>query len=99
MWLFLCLGFKWRLSTIRGVRAYTVVVDGKYVSMQFELRLDKILSMTDDGAAVMVKIGILVEAEHQLCMVHGIQLAVVDVLYKKAKNNCSASDANHEGTC
>ena len=64
--------------------------------LQFGLQIDKIFGMTTDGAPVMVKVGKLVEAEHQLCIVHGIQLAVIDVLYKKVKKVCSASDVTHE---
>ncbi|CAB3224184.1 unnamed protein product [Arctia plantaginis] len=39
--------------------------------------------MTTDGASVMVKVGKLVSCYQQLCFAHGIQLAVVDILYKK----------------
>ena len=35
------------------------------------------------GASVMVKVGKLLPCYQQLCYAHGIQLAVVDVLYKK----------------
>jgi hAT family C-terminal dimerisation region len=49
----------------------------------FGIRLDQIVGMTTDGASVMVKVGKLVDALHQLCFAHGLQLAVVDVLYKK----------------
>lgn len=38
---------------------------------------------TTDGASVMRKVGRLVPTFHMLCMLHGIQLAVVDVLYSQ----------------
>lgn len=42
-----------------------------------------VIGITTDGASVMVKIGKLVSCYQQLCFAHGIQLAVVDILYKK----------------
>ena len=51
----------------------------------FDLCLDKdVVSITTDGAAVMKKVGKLIEPEQQLCLAHAIQLAVIKVLYKKA---------------
>lgn len=50
----------------------------------FGLDLDSdIIGMTTDGASVMVKAGTLVPCYHQLCVAHGIQLAVVNILYRK----------------
>lgn len=42
-----------------------------------------IVSITTDGASVMTKVGRCIEAEQQMCYAHGVQLAVLDVLYKK----------------
>ena len=42
-----------------------------------------IVSITTDGASVMTKVGRCIEAEQQLCYAYGVQLAVLDVLYKK----------------
>jgi len=56
--------------------------------MEFHLNLDHDISaITTDGAAVMKKLGRLVnfQTEQQLCFAHGINLAVVDVLYQKPK--------------
>ncbi|CAH0731006.1 unnamed protein product, partial [Brenthis ino] len=39
--------------------------------------------MSTDGASVMVKVGKLMNCYQQLCFAHGLQLAVIDVLYKK----------------
>lgn len=42
-----------------------------------------IVSIMTDGASVMTKIGRISSTYQQLCFAHGIQLAVIDVLYKK----------------
>jgi hypothetical protein len=49
---------------------------------------DDILGMTTDGAAVIKKIDRLAECHQQLCFAHGIQLAVIDVLYKNKGRRC-----------
>lgn len=49
---------------------------------------DDIVSVTTDGASVMVKLGRLIQPQHQLCFAHGIQLAVIAIMYsKKQKKN------------
>ncbi|CAK1587921.1 unnamed protein product [Parnassius mnemosyne] len=48
----------------------------------FGLSLEDIVAFTTDGASVMVKMGKNFDGHHQLCFAHGIQLAVLDVLYK-----------------
>lgn len=54
----------------------------------FGLSLSKdIVGICTDGTSVMVKVGRLLEAEQQLCYAHGIQLAVLDVLYKHKYND------------
>jgi len=42
-----------------------------------------IVCVTTDGASVMTKVGKLIPCYQQLCFAHGIQLAVLQVLYKK----------------
>ena len=50
---------------------------------QFGLSVDRdITGGTTDGASVMVKMGEGLPIIHQLCLTHGIHLAVVDVIYK-----------------
>ena len=50
---------------------------------EFQLDLDKdIVTVTTDGYTVLRKVGRLIEPVHQLCLAHGIKLAIVDVLYK-----------------
>ncbi|CAG5019569.1 unnamed protein product [Parnassius apollo] len=51
---------------------------------EFELSLDRdIVAIVIDGASVMLKVGRNLRACHQVCLAHGIQLAVFDVLYKQ----------------
>ena len=38
--------------------------------------------MVSDGAAMMLKMGHEILAEHQVCLAHGMHLAVIEVLYK-----------------
>ena len=47
---------------------------------EFELNFTSIVAITTDGAAVMKKLGGLVDTEHQLCLAHGLQLAVIKIL-------------------
>ncbi|XP_017494881.1 PREDICTED: uncharacterized protein LOC108383020 [Rhagoletis zephyria] len=42
-----------------------------------------IVAITTDGASAMVKLGKNIPPTHQLCFAHTIQLAVIDVFYKK----------------
>lgn len=44
-----------------------------------------IVAIVTDGPNIMLKVGRIVEAEHHLCLAHGIHLAVCDVLYNKNK--------------
>ena len=56
---------------------------------EFSIAIENIISITTDGAAVMKKVGRLLDVNHQLCLAHGIQLSVIKVLYKR-----SVSDNN-----
>ncbi|CAG4939205.1 unnamed protein product [Parnassius apollo] len=60
----------------------------------FGLSLEDIVAFTTDGASVMVKMGKNFDGHHQLCFAHGIQLAVLDVLYKS--KNQSTPNPNPE---
>ena len=56
------------------------------------LSLDNdIVCICTDGASVMSRVGRMVSAEHQLCYAHGVQLAVLDVLYKRNVSQVTAS--------
>lgn len=51
---------------------------------KFDISLETdIVAIVTDGPNVMIKVGRLVCTEQQLCLAHGINLAVCDVLYKK----------------
>lgn len=43
---------------------------------------DDIVAITTDGRNVMIKVGNLMPCFQQRCFAHGIQLAIIDVLYK-----------------
>jgi hypothetical protein len=65
---------------------------------KFGLSLSQdIVAICTDGASVMCKVGRLIDAEHQLCLAHGIQLAVLDVLYKNKYNQRMDSDGDDAG--
>ncbi|XP_061720920.1 uncharacterized protein LOC133527772 [Cydia pomonella] len=49
----------------------------------FDLQLSDIVCIISDGAKVMCALGRRTTGFHQLCLAHGIQLAIFDVLYKK----------------
>ena len=51
-----------------------------------------IVAICTDGASVMKKVGQLVAAKQQLCYVHGNQLTVLDVLYKRANNGATLKE-------
>lgn len=64
--------------------------------IQFGLSLeDDIVCIVTDGASVMRALGQRTSAQSQLCLAHGIQCAVLDVLYKKdsSETGPSASSA------
>ena len=56
----------------------------------FNIKKEKnIVSITTDGAAVMQKVGRLIGTHHQLCLAHGIHLAVAKILYKRGSEQKS----------
>ncbi|GBP18471.1 hypothetical protein EVAR_93876_1 [Eumeta japonica] len=51
---------------------------------KFDISLETdIVAIVTDAPNVMIKVGRLVCGEQQLCLAHGVNLAVCDVLYKK----------------
>lgn len=58
------------------------VVLKKMQSIGLDIKSD-IVASTHDGASVMKKYGTLMPFEKQLCINHGINLAILDVFYKK----------------
>lgn len=51
---------------------------------KFDISLETdIVAIVTDGPNVMIKVGRLVCTEQQLCLAHGVNLAVCDVLYEK----------------
>jgi len=59
---------------------------------------DDIVCIVTDGASVMKKLGKLILPEQQLCYAHGVQLAVLDVLYKGSLLQSDASCGHDDET-
>lgn len=67
-------------GTIPAEKCVELLTD-KLKTHQISLWNDIVAIMTD-GAAVMKKVGRLISASQQLCFAHGLQLGVINVLYK-----------------
>lgn len=91
----------WSLGLIRvdvSLKAETCVDILKERLSQFDISLDsEIVAIVTDGPNVMLKVGKLVNAEHQVCFAHGIHLAVCDLLYKKS-TPCIPGASENEST-
>lgn len=79
----------WNLGLVRCKGSMTAdkcldLVIRKIESYNLSIERD-IVSIMTDGASVMLKVGKLSKFHQQLCFAHGVQLAVIDVLYKKKK--------------
>jgi hypothetical protein len=76
----------WNLGLIRAAGTMPAEQCVKLLIKKLEvygLSLDAdIVCIVTDGASVMKKVGTIISAEQQLCYAHGVQLAVLDVLYK-----------------
>jgi hypothetical protein len=90
----------WNLGLVKIIGSATAVNILSFVETKLgDFGMDKdrdVVSFITDGAAVMKKIGRISGVEHQYCIVHGIQLAVLDVLYKKKKNDKTSSENLNE---
>ena len=58
------------------------LLEQKLAQHGLDLRKDNVGIMTD-GASVMKKVGRILPVNQQLCFAHGVQLAVIEVLYQK----------------
>ena len=82
---------------VRGSATAEVVKDvlTKKLS-EYGVEIEKdVMAHTTDGASVCKKMGKLLKIVHQLCLAHGMHLAVCDVLYKAKKK--SNENAETEG--
>lgn len=81
----------WSLGLVRvhgSMPAENCVILLRNKLQSFGLNLDTdIVGICTDGASVMCKVGKLISTEHQLCLAHGVHLAVHDVLYKRQRNS------------
>lgn len=67
--------------------------------LPFDISLEKdIVAIVTVGPKVMVKVGKLVNTEHQLSFAHGTHFAVCDVLYNKNnfRDESTVSDINED---
>ena len=63
----------------------------------FNIDLQKVNdAMTTDGTSVMVKVGRMMPCDQQLCYAYGIQLTVIDTLYKKNNGEVEKSLTTYE---
>jgi hypothetical protein len=83
-------GLFWNIGLARAfgsMPAERCLVLVKEKLKEFNLCISKdIVCVTTDGASVMVKLGKLIDAEQQICLAHGINLAITDILYKSTPN-------------
>lgn len=66
------------------------IINSKLQIFDLSLQSD-IVAITTDGASVMKKVGDIIPADHQICLVHGIQLAVIEVMYSRRENEVENS--------
>lgn len=72
------------------------LLEQKLAVYGLNLRKDIVGIMTD-GASVMKKVGSLLPVNQQLCFAHGVQLAVIDVLYQKQDLERKTDEQSYEG--
>ena len=77
----------WSLGLIRITGSMSAdkcieLLEQKLAQHGLDLRKDIVGIMTD-GASVMKKVGRILPVNQQLCFAHGVQLAVIEVLYQK----------------
>ena len=60
---------------------------------------EDIVCISTDGASVMTKVGKLIKADQQLCFAHGIQLAVLDVLYNHQASEATQAREEIQSDC
>lgn len=73
---------------------------------EFDTSIENIVSITTDGASVMKKALKLLRVYNQLCLAHGIQLGVIDVLYNQNNSDIIENEnldkkdsAENDGEC
>lgn len=64
------------------------LVEEKLKENNLSLQKD-IVGVTTDGASIMTKVGKSIAPFQQLCYEHGVQLGILDVLYKKNSRVCT----------
>ena len=74
------------LGLVRGIgsmpaRTCLQLLENRLSAFELSLK-DDIVCLTTDGASVMTVLGREGALYHQQCLAHGVQLAILDVLYK-----------------
>jgi len=69
------------------------LLESKLSAFGLSLQND-IVAICTDGASVTKRVGTLIAAEQQLCYAHGLQLAVLDVLYKRQEKRASEPETD-----
>lgn len=80
-----------RISGSMPAQKCIELVENKLNKHGLSLRND-IVCVTTDGASVMAKVGKSIPCHQQLCYAHGLQLAVLSVLYKTKPDVLQAND-------
>jgi hypothetical protein len=63
---------------------------------EYGLEMSDIVALCTDGAPLMVRVGKEANIFHQICLAHGVHLAVCDALYSKALNNDEVIKSDNE---
>lgn len=87
----------WNLGLIRvngSMDAQTIVQKIEERLRLHGISIDShVICQMTDGCKTMLKVGKISTPDQQLCLAHGIQLAVLDVLYGKKENEPNSDDA------
>ena len=90
------------LGLIRGIgsmpaRKCLQLLENRLSAFELSLK-DDIVCLTTDGASVMTVLGGEAALYHQQCPADGVQLAILDVLYKKKRKLLNLNNINLKKT-
>ena len=71
-----------RISGSMSAEKCIELLGQKLAQHGLDLRKD-IIGIMIDGASVMKKVGRILPVNQQLCFAHGVQLAVIEIIYQK----------------
>jgi len=75
----------WNLGLCRAIgtvpaEKYISIIERKLNTFDLSIQSD-VVAISTDGASVLRRVGSIINADHQICLAHAIQLAVIEVLY------------------